>query len=531
VEWFRTRRIGDVVEDAARRWGEREALVFAGRRWTYAELSGEVDRVAKGLIAAGVRPGDHVGVWLVNRPEWVFLQFAIPRVGAVTVGLNTRYRVDDVGYTVDQADCTTLIAADRAGPVDYRSMLAEVRPRLGKLERLVMLGPEPLDGALAWDELCRAGEAVGDDDLARRAEAVDPDAPALVIFTSGTTSLPKGAVHTHVGLRNTLERAQLLGHTANDVHMSYLPLFHAFGYSEVSLMAALTGAKQVLFETFAPDEVLDAAEAEGGTTLHGFDTHWAELIRAQEARPRQLQLRMGTLGAGMASSTPVAYRANELFGPTVSGFGMSETWPFVAVSHPTHTLEQRCEGSGYPMVDYEFRVVDPATGDDVAPDEPGELLVRGYAMMSGYYRKPDATAETIDAEGWLHTGDQARLRRDGHLVFMGRLKDMLKVGGENVAPAEIEGRLSDLAGVAEVAVVGYPDARLGEVPVAFVVLAEGATLTEGQVVDHLRGRVASFKVPRHVRFVDSLPMTSSGKVRKVELRALALEVVPEAPAG
>jgi fatty-acyl-CoA synthase len=529
MEWFRKRTLGELPAEAARRFGSREALVFRGRRWTYDQLTAEVDAVAKGLIGLGVEPGDHVGVWLTNRPEWVFLQFAIPLAGAVTVPLNTRYRTDDVGYTVDQSDTTTLIAMDRSGPVDYAAMLTDVLPRLGKLRRVVMLGEQRLPGAAGWDELLAAGRSVSDEALAARAAGTDPDAPSLIIYTSGTTSSPKGAVHSHAWIRNIAERAELLGHTCNDVHLSYLPLFHAFGYSEVSAMAVLTGAKQVLTETFDADEVLDLAEAEGGTVLHGFDTHWTDLTRAQEARPRSLRLRLGTLAAGMDSSTPVAYRAQEVLCPTISGWGMSESWAFVSCSHPSHTAEQRCAASGYPMLDMEFRVIDPATGDDVPAGAPGELLFRGYSMMRGYYCKPEATAEAIDADGWLHTGDLASIRPDGHLVFHGRIKDMLKVGGENVAPAEIESRLLDLDGVAEVAVVGYPDPRLGEVGVAYVVPSPagsgGSTgsLGEEQVLDHLRGRIASFKIPRHVRFVDSLPMTPSGKVRKVELRARALE--------
>jgi len=248
-----------------------------------------------------------------------------------------------------------------------------------------------------------------------------------------------------------------------------------------------------------------------------------DFIRAQQARPRQLKLRLGTLAAGMQSSTPVAYKANEVLCPTLSGWGMSEVWTACVVSHVTSTLEQRCEASGYPMLGVELRVVDPATGEDLPPNTPGELLARSYTTMLGYYNDPAATAATIDEDGWLHSGDLCRLRPDGHVVFMGRLKDMLKVGGENVAPAEVEGRLRELDGVIDVAVVGYPDARLGEVPVAYVLVEPGAPVDEAMLLDHLKGKVASFKVPRHVRLVKELPMTPTGKVRKVELRAQALE--------
>lgn len=523
--WFGRRRVGDVVHQTAERHGDRPALVFEGRRWDYRQLAVEVDRVAKGLMGLGVEPGDHVGIWMTNRPEWVFLQFAVPRIGAVTVGLNTRYRTEDAAYTIDQSDTTTLIFNDRSGPVDYAAMVREMRPQLPEVERLVVLGQDLPDGATSWGQLLAAGDEITDEQLAARAADVDPDQPALIIYTSGTTSLPKGAVHSHVWLRNNLERAQLLGHTCNDVHLSYLPLFHAFGYSEVSAMACMTGACQIVTDAFVPDEVLDLAESEGGSVLHGFDTHWAELIKAQEARPRRLQLRMGTLAAGMDSSTAVAERVQELFCPTVSGFGMSESWPFVACTHPTHSFEQRTQASGYPMADYEFRIIDPATGAELPAGTPGELLVKGYAVMKGYYRKPEATAEAIDGDAWLHTGDMVVLRADGHLRFLGRFKDMLKIGGENVAPAEIEGRLAGLPGVAEVSVVGYPDPRLAEVPVAYVVRAAGAEVDEETILGHLRGKVASFKIPRHVLFVDSLPMTSSGKVRKVELRALAKETL------
>lgn len=512
------RRIGDIPGVAARRWGDREALSFGDRRWTHAEFAAEVDRVAKGLIGLGVEQGENVGVWMTNRPEWLFLMFAVPKIGAVTVPVNTRYRTEDVQYTVDQADIATLVVNDRSGPVDYTAMVREALPQWPKLRRVVVVGEDRPEGACGWEDLLHAAEGVDDAMLSARVDEVEVTDVAFLIYTSGTTSLPKGAVHSHAVVRNVRERAQAYGVTFLDVHAGYLPLFHVFGYTEVALMSFLTGGRIVLFEAFDADVVLDAAQAEGITMFHGFDTHWSDFIRAQRARPRSLTLRLGTLAAGMESTTPIAYQAQEVLCPTVSAWGMSELCTSVVNTHPLAAREQRCETSGYPMLDVELRIVDPETGGEQPPDVAGELLVRSYTLMSGYYNKPEETAEAIDADGWLHTGDLARVRSDGNLVFMGRLKDQLKVGGENVAPAEIEGRLRDVPGVLDVAVVGCPDARLGEIPVAYVLVQDGVEIDEETLLGHLRGKVASFKIPRHVRVVRDLPMTPTGKVRKVELR-------------
>jgi fatty-acyl-CoA synthase len=522
MDAYRQRLLGDLPVEAARLWGHREALVFGGQRWTHTEFAAEVDSVAKGLIGVGVEPGDKVGIWMTNRPEWLFLMYAIPAVGAVTVPLNTRYRAEDVQYAVEQSDTSTLIFNDRSGPIDYSAMVREVVTSWTKVRRMIVVGDDRPDGSQPWSELLAAGASVPDAVLEARRAAVRAEDPMIIIYTSGTTSLPKGAMHNHALIRNVAERAQMHGVTQEDVHAGYLPLFHAFGYTEVALFTVLTGGKQVLFETFDADEVLDAAEREGITMFHGFDTHWGDFLRANKAKPRQLKVRLGTFAAGQESSTPVARRVQDELCPTVSGWGMSEVWTACVVGHLANTIEQRTEASGYPMDGVELRVIDPETGDDCPADVPGELLCRSYTSMLGYYQKPEATAETIDADGWLYSGDLARLRPDGHVVFMGRLKDMLKVGGENVAPAEMEGRLRELDGVNDVAIVGLPDDRLGEVPVAYVLAEVGAELDSDSMLDHLRGKVASFKLPRHIRVVDVLPMTPTGKIRKVELRAQAL---------
>lgn len=532
MNWFEKRRIGDLPAKAASRFAGRPALVFRGRQWTWKQFAQEVDRIAKGLIALGIQPGEHVGVWLTNSPGCLFLMFAIPRVGAVTVPLNTRYRTDDIEYVLNQSDTRYLITAVKSGPVDYREMVDRVISKAPLLKKCVMLGDDVREPYVRWDDLISTGSKITDEELAQRAAAVDPDALTLLIYTSGTTSAPKGAMHTHLLIRLVAERAVLLGLTHQDVHLSYLPFFHAYGYAENLITTAITGGCQVLTETFNADEVLDLAEQHHATITHGFDTHYGDLIRAQLARPRKLSLRLGTFCAGQISTTPVALQAQDVLCRTVSGWGLSEAWSFPCMSHPLHSLEQRCEASGFPMLDVEIRIVDPLTGAPVPAGAEGEIWVKTYSRMLGYYKAPELTAQTIDAEGWLHSGDIGRLRLDGHLVFLGRYKDVIKVGGENVSPAEVEAKLIGLDCIREAAVVACADDRLQEVAVAYVVLKAGADATASQILSHLNGKVASFKIPRQVFILQDLPKTPSGKVRKVELRArVAEDMLKASPMG
>jgi len=278
-------------------------------------------------------------------------------------------------------------------------------------------------------------------------------------------------------------------------------------------------------EVFDAELALDLAEKERASVLHGFEAHWLDLLGAQARKPRNIKMRIGTLPSGVESTFPIAEKVQDVFGPTVSGFGMSETWAYVSVDNLSSTREQRVHASGYPMNDFEFRVVDVESGAEQPDELPGELLVRGYTVMDCYWDKPEATAEAIDKDGWLHTGDMAKRRADGYLVFMGRYKDMLKVGGENVSPAEVEAYLRVMDEVRDAAVVAYPDQRLAEVPVAFVIKEPGKDITADVLLERMHGRIASFKIPKHVIFVDAYPMTSSGKIRKVELRAEARKIL------
>lgn len=540
TDWFEKRTLGSLPATAAARWAEREALVFRDQRWSWVDFDREVDRAAKALIALGVEPGEKVALWMNNKPEWLFLMYAVAKVGAVLVPLNTRYRTDDISYVVTQSNTGTLISDDRSGPVDYLGMLRDVLPATGAgdprahrlegfpdLRRIVFAGEDKLPGTLLWDEALAGAAEVDDETLAARAAAVDPDGLMMIGYTSGTTGNPKGVMHTHVNIRNCMERAAILGLTFTDTEINYLPMFHLYGLCEVAMLCMVSGARQILMDAFDAGAALDLIERERVTIAHGFDTHWKDLLEAQARQPRDVSsLRLGTLPSGTDATIPIAERAQDVFCPTVSGFGMTEIWAFVSVSFPTETREQRIYASGCPMNDVHYRVGDPETGEPLPPGEPGQLMVKGYTVMKGYYEKPAETAASFSADGWFLTGDMAKLREDGRFVFLGRYKDMLKVGGENVSPAEIEAKLMSLDGLANVAVVGYPDARLHEVAVAFVIRDDDA-LSADNVLAHLRGKVASFKIPRHVLFVDAFPMTPSGKVQKVKLRAQALETLGE----
>ncbi len=538
-DWFPKQTLGSLPERAARRWGAREALYFKGRRWSFAELSEGVDRLARGLIALGVRPGEKVALWMVNRPEFIEAMFAVMKIGAVLVPINTRLRTEDTAYILGQSDSAVLLIADRSGPVDYLGMVKELAPslragavreeRFKHLRLVVSAGDGPRAETVHWPAAQAAGEAVTEATLRSRADQVDPDATAFFVYTSGTTGFPKGAMHDHAIVRNLVDRAFRMAITPADTIMMYLPLFHLFGFSDGALMSMVTGARQVLTETFDAAESLALVEQERATILHGFDTHYKELMEAHERSPRDVSsVRTGILATGMSSSVPIARKARKMFGRFLSGYGMSEFGVGAALSALDSTEEQCTEASGYPAPGYEIRVVDPQTGLDQPPDAPGEILVRSYMTMQGYYGKPAETAQALDREGWLHSGDMGIMRSDGHLRFMGRYKDMLKIGGENVDPMEVEAFLMSLAGINLAAVVSYPDARLSEVGVAFVKREPGHALTDGEVLAQCKGRIASFKIPRLIIFVDDFPMTSSGKIQKVKLREEALRRIPPA---
>lgn len=532
-DWYEKRTLGSLPAAAARRWRGREALVFNGRRWTHEQFDEEVDRVARALMGVGVAPNEHVALWVTNRPEFIFAFFAVIKIGAVVFPLNTRYRTHDLDYALRQSDCKTLIAVDRGGPVDFGAMIREVlgpakamrngqlrSEKCPELQRVVFVDQSSLTGSWSWTDFLACADRISEAELAARAATVDPDGVALIMYTSGTTGNPKGVMLNHIGIRMCTERASLFGMTSSDVQLNYLPLFHLFSLGYVVLHCILTGAKQVLMETFDPAEALRLIATERVTMLHGYDTHYRDLIEAKKRLPSSdtTSLRVGCFAGGLESSIPIAMETQTHLCPTLSGWGMTETWSGQTLGFLDDSLDKRTKASGYPMPSVEIRIIDPQTGADVPQGEQGEILQRSYCSMLGYYKDSEASKEALDDDGWLHTGDAGLIRPDGHLRFMGRYKDMLKVGGENVSPAEVEYLLMQLQSVAQVAVVGYPDPRLSEVPAAFVVPREGHHVDPDEVIGFCKGKLASYKIPRRIIVVDQLPMTASGKVQKQRLR-------------
>jgi fatty-acyl-CoA synthase len=537
--WFGHHALGMLPAMAARQWPANEALVFGDRRWTYAQFNAEVDRAAVVLIDQGVESGEHVALWVTNCPEFIFLFFAILKIGAVAIPLNTRYRKLDLEFALQQSDAATLLTVDQAGPVNYGAMVHDAVGPLRKisditlssekfpsLKRIAVIGtPVDLPGARAWAALLRRPSRASMDELHRRASKVEAESLAIIMYTSGTTGNPKGVMLNHALVRLCTERALATGITQNDVLLNYLPLFHAYGLAYIGIQCVLTGAKHILMETFDAFQAVRLVKAEKVTMLHGFDTHFRDLIAQLDGSSSidLSTLRVGHLAAGLENVVAVAREVQKLLCPTVAGYGMTETGGAATHSPLDANLDQRTHASGYPLPGVEVRILDPNTGREAETGTQGEILVRSYCNMMGYYKLPKATAEAIDEHGWLHTGDAGILRPDGHLRFVGRYKDMLKVGGENVSPAEIEILLQEMPGIAQVAAVGCPDLRLNEVVAVFVVPRNASTVTLGQVDEFCRGKIASYKIPRRLILIDELPMTSSGKVRKNVLREKLLQ--------
>ena len=535
AEWFEKRTLGNLLDLAVTLFGSKEALSFEGQRWSFVELRAKVDIVARGLIGMGIKPGDKICLWMTNCPEWVFVFFAAARIGAVLVPINTRFRVTDMEYVLRQSDSSTLIMMDGSGPVDYLGMLREVCPEIDsrceselvthkfpELKRVVVLGNNHPEGVVNWEDMLTG--LSGPQEYAIAQTHVQPDDTVLLMYTSGTTGFPKGVMHSHNIQRTLVDAASRMGVTSRDVILMYLPLFHCFGLYEGPIMSVVSGARMVLMSSFDPATVLDLIETENATVLNGFDTHFFDITSHPNINTTdKSSLRVALLAAGMASSESVAIRTQKDLCPTITAWGMTEVGVGATRSYLDSSVDDRCLASGHPLPGYEFKIIEPNTGEVQSFGALGELCVRGYSLMQGYYKKEQETNEVIDQDGWLHTGDVAVMREDLRMRFLGRYKDMLKVGGENVDPMEVEAYILSHPSVNKAQIIGVPDNRLSEVPCACIVLEKGHSLELDELDQFCRGQMASFKIPRQLILMDDFPMTSSGKVQKYRLRELADE--------
>ncbi|MFI2032751.1 AMP-binding protein [Streptomyces buecherae] len=524
--------IGANLDVAIARFGDREALVdmASGRRWTYTEFGRAVDEVARGLMAKGVGKGDRVGIWAINCPEWVLVQYAAARIGAIMVNINPAYRVHELRYVLDQAGVQVLVSSIEHKTSDYRRMVEQVRADCKALRDVVYIG-DP-----TWEGLVRAGVAVAPERLAARQAQLSCDDPVNIQYTSGTTGFPKGATLSHHNiLNNGFFVGELINYTERDRICVPVPFYHCFGMVMGNLAATSHGACVVIpAPSFDPVATLHAVERERCTSLYGVPTMFiAELNLPDFATYDLSTLRTGIM-AGSPCPVEVMRRvvAEMHMAEVAIAYGMTETSPVSTQTRVDDDLERRTATVGRVMPHIEVKVVDPATGVTLPRGEAGELCTRGYSVMLGYWEQPERTAEVIDAARWMHTGDLAVLREDGYVQIVGRIKDMIIRGGENVYPREIEEFLYSHPKIADVQVVGVPDEKYGEEIAACVILRDPANpLTRDELARFCRGRLAHYKVPRYLRVVESFPMTVSGKVRKVELRdEVARALAPQRPA-
>ena len=539
--------IGDMFDRTATRYADNEALVSRHQnlRYTYRQLQREVDRAARALIALGVEKGQRVGIWAPNCAEWTITQFATSKLGAILVNINPSYRLNEVQYALRQSGCTWLVTAPGFKTSDYTGMIHELTPELAgsqpgalksanfpNLRGVVRLGEEPSPGMLGWSALLALAERVGADDLARRQRQQEFDDPINIQFTSGTTGYPKGATLSHHNiLNNGYFTTELLRFTDRDRLLIPVPLYHCFGMVMGNLGCVTHGATMIYpSDGFDATAVLEAAQAERATALYGVPTMFiAELNHPDFARYDLSTLRTGIM-AGSPCPVEVMKQVTSLMNmrDVAIAYGMTETSPVSTQTRIGAPLAKQVGTVGQVHPHVQIKIVDPQTGQVVPVGERGELCTRGYSVMLGYWDNDEATRVAIDPARWMHTGDLATMDDEGYLNIVGRIKDMIIRGGENVYPREIEEFLYSHPAVQDVQVIGVPDEKYGEEIMAWVKLREGQAATPEEIRDYCRGKIAHYKIPRHVRFVDAFPMTVTGKVQKFLMReesvkALGLE--------
>ena len=535
-----TDTLGRVLEREVARHPDREFMVYPDRdlRFTYGEFDQRVNCLAKGLLAIGLARGDHLGIWATNVPDWLTLLFATAKIGVVAVTVNTAYRLHELEYLVAQSDVQALCLIDGFRDSDYVAMINDLVPelkscergrlrsaRFPRLENVIFIGPEKHRGMYNTQELLLLGAHTSDEELARAGAGLAAHEVINMQYTSGTTGFPKGVMLTHHNiLNNGFHIGERQRFTEADRLCLTVPLFHCFGLV-LGVMAALThGATLVILESFDPLLALASVQKERCTAIYGVPT----MFIAELNHPMFGMFDLSSLRTGIMAGSPCPMEimkrviADMRCREITIAYGLTEASPVITQTSTDDPIELRVSTVGQCLPGVEARIVDPETHAEVPPGTQGELVCRGYNVMKGYYRLPEATAQAIDGDGWLHSGDLGTRDAGGYFKITGRIKDMIIRGGENISPREIEEFLLPMGGIRDIQVAGIASPKYGEEVGAFVIRKEGATVSEEDVRDFCRGKIANFKIPRYVFFVEGYPLTASGKVQKFKLREFGL---------
>ncbi|NLJ26659.1 MAG: AMP-binding protein [Deltaproteobacteria bacterium] len=538
--------IGQILDRTIEKYPDTEALIYVDRdfRLTYREFGELVDRLAMGMMALGIQKGEKVAIWATNVPYWVALQFATAKIGAILLTVNTYYKSSELAYLLKQSEAENIFIIDGFRDTDYLQTLYELVPELKTqqrgflksrefphLKRALFLGHEKHRGMYSITEIMALSHLTSEQKYKERQESLDPHDVVNMQYTSGTTGFPKGVMLTHYNIGNNgywIGKNQLLG--PEDRLCLPVPLFHCFG-CVLGVMAAVNhGSTLVILENFDPVQVMAAVEEERCTALYGVPTMFIAILGHKMFG----KFDFSSLRTGIMAGSPCPIRTMEqviekMYMKDVTiCYGLTEASPVMTQTRVDDDIEKRVKSVGRAMPGIEVAVIDPETGLPVPPGVQGEVVCRGYNVMKGYYNMPDATNKTIDSDGWLHSGDLGVMDEEGYLSITGRHKDMIIRGGENIYPREIEEFLYRMEGIRDVQVAGVPSSRYGEEVGAFIILKEGYNYTPEDVKDFCRGKIARYKIPKYVLFVNSYPMTASGKIQKFKLREQSALLFPDA---
>lgn len=533
--------VGDLLDEMAERYPDHDAVIYNDHpfRKTYSQFRDVCNEVAKGLMAMGVKRGDHVAIWATNYPEWLISIFATAKIGAVLVTVNTNYKNFELEYLLRQSDSTTLILIDGYKDSNYVDIVNKLCPEIkdsqpGKLEssnlpelkNIIYIGDKEHPGMLNWKELYEKAKTISDEELQARQSSLDVHDIVNMQYTSGTTGFPKGVMLTHY---NIVNNGKSIGDCMNFTHEDKLcipvPFFHCFGLV-LAIMACVThGSTMAPLDHFHPIRVMEVVQNEECTALHGVPTMFISMLEHPDFNKFKFpKLRTGIM-AGSPCPVKVMKQVVELMGAKeiTIAYGLTEASPVCLQTRVDDSIERRVSTVGRALPFIEVKIVDPDTKEDLPFNTTGELVVRGYSIMKGYYKMPEATANAINEEGWLYTGDLAVMDEDGYFKITGRAKDMIIRGGENIYPKEIEEFLYTHPAVKDVQVIGVPSKKYGEEIMAYIILKEGETPTEEDFKDFVKNNMARHKVPSYVKFIGEYPMTASGKIQKYKLREMAIE--------